>query len=205
MKNLFKWFPCHHVLWWVSLPKLQNLYLFFGQSVWHAVYMKTLIHLRKESLTEEGESNLSSQPIPILEFCELFHMMEPRHAAYWNFLYSFIPCKSLNPERWSLYYNFITCLLQEKQGYPESRSIVKYGVSFVYGKSWEWSSIKMQYHNHQFESILTIPNCNTLRSSIKMQHNDHQSLITHKKIQNFIINNQCFVFFIFVMCHWWQS
>jgi hypothetical protein len=28
------------------------------------------------SLTEEGEWNLSSQPIPILlEFCELFHVM----------------------------------------------------------------------------------------------------------------------------------
>jgi hypothetical protein len=70
---------------------------------------------------------------------------------------------------------FITCLLQEKQGYPESKRIVKYGVSLVYGKSWGWPSIKMQYHDHQFESILSIPSCSTLRSSIKMQRNDHQS------------------------------
>ncbi len=87
-------------------------------------------------------------------------IMEPQDAANWNFLYSIMWCKSFNPERWSLYCYFITYLLQEKQGYPESKKIVKYGVSLVYGKSWGWSSIKKQYHDHQFESILRIPNCN---------------------------------------------
>jgi hypothetical protein len=133
--------------------------------------------MKRESNWGRG-MELRSEPITILlEFCELFHVMlimEPRHAAYWNFLYSFMWCKSFNPERWSLYYYFITCLLQEMQGYPESRRIVKYGVSLVYGKSRGWSSIKTQHHDHW--KHIKHSKLQHKRSSIKIQHNNHQSL-----------------------------
>jgi negative regulator of sigma E activity len=47
--------------------------------------------------------------------------------------------------------------LQEKQGYFESRKILNYEVSLVYGKSQGWSSIRMEH----------------ITSSIKIQYNDH--------------------------------
>jgi len=53
---------------------------------------------------------------------------------------------------------YLSCLLQEKQGYPESKNILNYEMSLVYIKSLGWSSIKMQH----------------IRSSIKIQQNDHQ-------------------------------
>jgi hypothetical protein len=56
---------------------------------------------------------------------------------------------------------YLSGLLQEKQGYPKFRKILNYEMSLVYGKSLGWSSIKMQH----------------IRSSIKIQHNDHQSKI----------------------------
>jgi hypothetical protein len=64
--------------------------------------------------------------------------------------------------------------LQEKQGYPESRKILNYEMSLVYGKSPRWSSIKMQH----------------IKSSIKIQHNDHQfkiksSITSQKHISKF--------------------
>jgi hypothetical protein len=47
---------------------------------------------------------------------------------------------------------YLSRLLQEKQGYFESKKM-----SLVYGKSLGWSSIKMQH----------------IKSSIKIQYNDH--------------------------------
>jgi hypothetical protein len=52
---------------------------------------------------------------------------------------------------------YLSCLLQEKQGYPKSRRIFNYEVSLVYGKSPRWSSIKMQH----------------ITPLIKIQYNDH--------------------------------
>jgi len=53
---------------------------------------------------------------------------------------------------------YLSCLLQEKQNYPESKKILNYEMSLVYRKSLGWSSIKMQH----------------IRASIKIKQNDHQ-------------------------------
>jgi len=51
---------------------------------------------------------------------------------------------------------YLSRLFQEKQGYFESRKILNYEVSLVYGKSLGWSSIKIQYNDHQFEITSSI-------------------------------------------------
>jgi hypothetical protein len=55
---------------------------------------------------------------------------------------------------------YLSCLLQEKKGYFESRKILNYEVSLVYGKSIKMqhikSSIKIQYNDHQFEITSSI-------------------------------------------------
>jgi len=62
---------------------------------------------------------------------------------------------------------YLSRLLQEKQGYFESRNILNYEMSLVYGKSLGRSSIKMQH----IKSSIKMQH---IKSSIKIQYNYHE-------------------------------